>query len=74
MGRNSFWTDLSINDRQVATLVYTRSNERIANREYQELNSTDSVTATKFTGLTFVQKHPKNIRRWLKYRQTLTLL
>ncbi|GAB3049783.1 ATP-binding protein [Virgibacillus ainsalahensis] len=41
------YTDLSMSDRQVAALVYIRNNERITNREYQELNSTDSVTATK---------------------------
>ncbi|SHG94148.1 ATP-binding protein, partial [Ornithinibacillus halophilus] len=41
------YTDISMNDRQVAALVYTRNNKKITNREYQELNSTDSVTATK---------------------------
>ncbi|WP_158701596.1 hypothetical protein [Lentibacillus sp. Marseille-P4043] len=41
------YTDLSMNDCQVAALVYIRNNERITNREYQELNSTESVTATK---------------------------
>ena len=40
-------SDISMNDRQVAALVYTRNNGRITNREYQELNSIDSVTATK---------------------------
>ncbi|WP_051359449.1 ATP-binding protein, partial [Paucisalibacillus globulus] len=41
------YTDISMNDRQVSALVYIRNNKRITNREYQELNSTDSVTATK---------------------------
>ncbi|TRM10676.1 tyrosine-type recombinase/integrase [Lentibacillus cibarius] len=27
---------------------------------------------SKFAGLALVQKHSKNVRRWLKYRQTLT--
>jgi ATP-dependent DNA helicase RecG len=40
-------SDISMNDRQVSALVYTRNNGRITNREYQELNSIDSVTATK---------------------------
>jgi ATP-dependent DNA helicase RecG len=39
--------DITMNDRQVAALVYIRNNKRITNREYQELNSVDSVTATK---------------------------
>ncbi len=38
---------VSINDRQAAALVYVKNNEVITNREYQELNSVDSVTAAK---------------------------
>lgn len=41
------YSNITINDRQVSALVYTRNNKRITNREYQELNSIDSVTATK---------------------------
>lgn len=41
------YSSITMNDRQVAALVYIRNNKRITNREYQELNSIDSVTATK---------------------------
>lgn len=40
-------SDVPMNDRQAAALVYTKNNGRITNREYQELNSIDSVTATR---------------------------
>lgn len=40
-------SNFSMNDRQAAALVYIRNNGRITNGEYQELNSIDSVTATR---------------------------
>ncbi|HJV16105.1 MAG TPA: ATP-binding protein, partial [Bacillales bacterium] len=40
-------SNISMSDRQAAALVYIKNNGRITNREYQELNSVDSVTATK---------------------------
>ncbi|MFF2878147.1 ATP-binding protein [Gottfriedia sp. NPDC057991] len=39
--------DVTISDGQAAALVYVKNKERITNREYQELNSVESVKATK---------------------------